>query len=251
MCQRFNARPGNNNKLLLNLDSGQVGELNCKAWICPECGQRKAHALYYGALKFFASNKGIRMLTLTATNRQHDVIEHARILSKAFTIFLKEIRRSKIFTDNEKGVRYMKVVECHKSGYIHFHVLIDRFLNVNLIRPLWNRALQLCGFAFDGRSLGAVNICLIPSAKAAAKYVVKYVLKAVKDVQNLINKWSKSGNTPIYTHFEKGSSWILLNVNDRGTVGLLNLLHISEKFQDSNDSRANELINLYNSMVFS
>lgn len=69
----------------------------------------------------------------------------------------------------EKAIVYVQVLECHKSGMPHFHLLIDRYIPIVWIRNCWQR-------------LGGghqVRIESIPVRNGAA-YISKYLAKQLQ-----------------------------------------------------------------------
>lgn len=79
---------------------------------------------------------------------------------------------------------YYWVAEKQLNGNIHFHVLIDRFINHVQIRTRWNDRLETLGYisAFEAKGLGrnpnSTDIQAIRNLAKSSDYVTKYTSKA-------------------------------------------------------------------------
>jgi len=96
--------------------------LYCKSWRCPYCGPKKA-AKIRKRISEKAQEHGLsRFLTLTldpATAPKPEGVAYTRDVWRKFRVYLK--RKFK------RNVSFISVVELHKSGRPHLHVLVDQF----------------------------------------------------------------------------------------------------------------------------
>lgn len=203
---------------VMNTNTGELKELNCKAWICPECGELKKKRMYVGMRDFFSRFKYRVMLTFSLSSRGVDAITHAKLISKAFSQFIKNLRRNKNLNEQTRNLKYVKVAEFHKSGYVHLHVIINQFAPVRKLQQLWEAAILYAGYTPERDKFCNVNFSKRHSAESAADYVCKYVLKAAKEINNLINSWSKSKSTPIFTKYIATDKWKLVLLLNTGQI---------------------------------
>ena len=218
MCVRTHHIRKLANKAIINISSGELKEISCNSWLCPECSKRKRAILYKGIKEYFCNSRYVRLWTFTASSANISIIDHTELMRKAFHVFLKYIRRHKSLSEVTKKFLYVRVVEFHKSGYIHFHLLIDKFLPQNIVAECWQRALLVARPAYTEGVNGFVFVRAQMSAKIAAGYVVKYVMKSVADGVRTIARWTKAKGTPIFARFKSNSTWLVLNYTSTGRL---------------------------------
>lgn len=136
--------------------------LTCKSWRCPSCGPKKA-AKIRKRISEKAQEHGLsRFLTLTldpATAPKPEDVTYIRDVWRKFRVYLK--RKFK------RNVSFISVVELHKSGYPHLHVLVDQYIPQAWISEAWS-------------SLGGGRIVYIEKVKDLQKigwYLGKYLTK--------------------------------------------------------------------------
>jgi len=115
---------GRSEELLVRLD--------CKTWGCAYCGPRKAKR-YKGAIRAIAERDGLnRFLTLTLDPRkiEGDPVRYLRQVFNKFRVYL--LRRY------GHSIKYITVLEFHKSGIPHLHVLVDRYIPQEWISQAWS-----------------------------------------------------------------------------------------------------------------
>ena len=99
----------------------------------------------------------------------------------------------------QKKCSYFRVAELHKSGYIHYHVCVNQFLPVKIIRNLWQQAVAYALGYYPSKAFANVNIKQISDAKTAAKYCAKYLKKGIAEQEyNDILRTSKSRDIPAF-----------------------------------------------------
>jgi|SRR5690242_9349245 len=109
----------------------QYVRLNCKCWACAYCGPKRAR-LYKHAIRRVAEELHLqRFLTLTLDPQKIEG-DPVRYLRSTFGKLRTYLRR-------KYGVapKYIAVLEFHKSGVPHLHVLIDRFIEQAWLSRAW------------------------------------------------------------------------------------------------------------------
>jgi hypothetical protein len=116
----------------LDGQSEKLIRLNCKTWACEYCGPRKAWR-YKQAIRAIAERHSLtRFLTLTLdpSKIEGDPVRYLRRVFNKFRVSL--LRKFKC------SVTYIAILEFHKSGIPHLHVLIDRFILQRWISESWS-----------------------------------------------------------------------------------------------------------------
>jgi hypothetical protein len=106
--------------------------LDCKTWDCAYCGPRKAWR-YKQAIRVIAERHSLtRFLTLTLdpSKIEGDPVRYLRRVFNKFRVSL--LRKFKC------TVTYIAILEFHKSGIPHLHVLIDRYVRQQWISESWS-----------------------------------------------------------------------------------------------------------------
>jgi hypothetical protein len=105
--------------------------VNCKSWNCSFCGPRRAKR-YKHAIRATAEALHLqRFLTLTLDPKKIEG-DPVRYLNAAFD-------KLRVYLKRQCGVapQYIRVLEFQKSGNPHFHILIDRYIDLEWIRKAW------------------------------------------------------------------------------------------------------------------
>ncbi len=134
--------------------------VNCKCWDCPYCGPRRAW-VYRNAIAAIAEQLSLcRFFTLTLDPKkiQGDPIRYLRRCFNHLRVYLH--RRY------GKSPTYISVLELHKSGIPHFHIIIDRYIEYEWLKQAWEAVGG--GFEVDIRFVDVQSI---------AKYLTKYLTK--------------------------------------------------------------------------
>ena len=90
----------------------------CKSWLCPVCRSQRARLLRYNLHCKVALFSEPRLVTLTLDSKKFGSPEDA----------YRYVRDNKFIPRFFRLVgvkKYVCVMECHKSGYPHWHCLID------------------------------------------------------------------------------------------------------------------------------
>lgn len=182
--------------------SGRQYRAKCGTWSCPVCGHQKRRRLVAATIRAFDQEKFLSLWTFTVSSGLGWTIdEHARVMLSAWRRFVVKVRQKWLGRITTQGLKMFRVVEQHKSGALHFHVLMNRFLNKERVKFLWMvcviRAAEAEGLEIPpDRKFSDANVAPSrnrgkPSAKAVACYVAKYVTKT------LAPHWSSnSGSVP-------------------------------------------------------
>lgn len=130
-------------------------------------------------------------ITLTLSeNQKHD---DQTIKKTLLDQFLSEIKR-------KYNIKYLFWrAEAQKNGNIHFHVIVDSFINFNDIRTIWNRIQKTQGYMsefkkkFGHEDAPSTHVKCVTNIKNFSEYIIKYATK-------------EEGNRPI-----KGKVWGMSN----------------------------------------
>jgi hypothetical protein len=105
---------------------------DCKTWDCAYCGPRKAWR-YKQAICTVAEQHHLnRLLTLTLDPRKikGDPVRYLRRVFNKFRVYLLRKHGS--------SIKYIAILEFHKSGVPHLHILLDRFIAQRWISAAWS-----------------------------------------------------------------------------------------------------------------
>lgn len=119
--------------------------------------------------------KGMGFLTLTLSAPQiHDDKEIKRVLLNGF---LQKLRRL------DEDFHFIWRAESQENGNIHFHLIIDIYIDKTVVRDMWNDTQEVLGYvsrfeAMHGhRNPPSTNITSVHSLNAIGEYVSKYIGK--------------------------------------------------------------------------
>lgn len=112
--------------------SRSLYRLNCKTWSCPYCGPRKAKRYRFLIGQIAEREQLTRFLTLTLDPSliEGDSVRYLRRVFNKFRLYLR--RKFGV------SVKYIAVLEFHKSGIAHLHLLVDRFIPWDWIKSSWS-----------------------------------------------------------------------------------------------------------------
>ncbi len=179
--------------------TGKVHFVKCKTYKCASCGTAKKIKIQQKLQEFLDTCDYIRMWTFTISSKFSSLEENAKLWSVAWRRFVTELRRCDELNVVQKRVSYFRVAEIHKSGFIHYHVCLNKFLPVQIIRALWRRCVAYALGYYPKNAFANVNIKLITESKTAAKYVSKYLEKGIAQAEySDILRTSKSRDIPAF-----------------------------------------------------
>lgn len=170
--------------------------LRCRSWNCDLCRpDRKAQLIAMAA-----AGSPTRFLTLTVNPKTgNDPADRLRLLSNAWRIIVKRIRREK----GPQACEYLAVVEETKNGEPHLHIL----LRSPYISQQWLS--KAMGELIDSP---IVDIRRIRSQREVIAYVAKYISKAPAQFGGAKRYWhSKVWEAPADSNHEVyepvGAGW--------------------------------------------
>jgi len=134
--------------------------LGCKCWACEYCGPKKARR-YKHLIRQLAEQEHLtRFMTLTLDPERikGDSVRYLRGVWNKFRLYLRRKYGSPI--------KYIAVLEFHKSGIAHLHVLVDRFIPQGSISESWS--------ALGG---GAIVDIRYVDVHRISRYLSKYLTK--------------------------------------------------------------------------
>lgn len=152
-----------------------AGHAWCKSWRCSRCAKKKASKLTARIERCPAT----KLLTLTMrpmpNATQVEMLDH---LNSSFRDLMKRLRRA----HPKASIRYVKVVELHKSGVPHLHVAMEApYINQRTIARHWR---ELTGSFI-------VDIRRIKPKGGAGRYLAKYLTKSDDQIAGR-RRWSAS-----------------------------------------------------------
>lgn len=154
-CGRFSVRGQ-----LPHSDETQFHRVNCKSWKCSYCGPRRAKRYKHAIRANAEAHRLQRFLTLTLDPKKVSG-DPIRYLNDAFAklrIYLLRAYRV--------SPQYIRILEFQKNGNPHFHILIDRYIDLEWIRKAWVAVGG--GFMVDIRLVDVHRI---------SRYLSKYLTK--------------------------------------------------------------------------
>ena len=196
--------------------TGNMHFVRCKTYKCESCGIAKKIKIQQKLNEFLESCDFIRMWTFTISSNFGSIAENSALWSKAWRRFVTELRRDFALSEKQRKTSYFRVAELHKSGYIHYHVCVNEYLPVQIIRALWQKCVAYALGYYPKTAFANVNIKQINNAATAAKYVSKYLEKGIAQAEySDILRTSKSRDIPPF--FPKRISvceFVVLNEKD-------------------------------------
>lgn len=205
--------PNCKSNLLINRETGEAIRVGCRRYDCPVCGRYRAFRLKKALQTYLKKWKMVRMMTLTyRTTIFRDSLQCANLSSRIYARFTTNLRRHPLASTYERGFQYIRVAEFTPKGFLHYHVLIDRFVRWEVCIESWVRAINSV-MGIEGNYIamsknthhtteereankklytGSVNFTTnrtckqmrhdgTMSEKDAAAYVTKYVTKACSE----------------------------------------------------------------------
>lgn len=218
---------------LEHVDTHERVPIVCNTYRCPVCGPIKVWRLKKALTNLFQSWKQIRFWTLTMKNDLFETSdEQYKVLMEAWRYFITYVRRSKALTKYQSQFRYVKIPEMHKSGYWHLHVVVDRYINREILQRIWERIIQ--EFLNRDSHVASIYIELIPNAKKAANYICKYITKSIHDKCPTKRFFSTSYHLCIFEKKEKSGNWFVVFLRESSSEKQYsNFINHERSFNDS------------------
>jgi hypothetical protein len=137
--------------------------LPCNSYFCASCAAKKQREIVERFEKF-KGKESWRFLTLTLQNNGSNTSENLKSFSGFFNNFMTTIRK------RYKGIKYLSVIEIGKSGNVHCHILINKYIWQPIASGLWKKA--------SGSFI--VHVEKVYNSVGCKKYISKYVSKFQK-----------------------------------------------------------------------
>jgi hypothetical protein len=186
----------------------------CKSIHCPHCSSLKARK-YFNRSKAILSSGNFRFLTLTSSSQTYSIHWHLQHMLDSWEFFIKELKKY------YPKLQYIRVIERHKSGYVHFHVCINTFIPQAQILKIW-RKYETKGFAY---------IISVPIERQA-KYICKYIVKqqwehdeTSKSIYEIGARIFQSSNVKVTNNYK--AEYYFANRYETSIEQVLSLLHQS------------------------
>lgn len=226
-----------------NTKTRQMFHVRCNTYACNMCGKTKIYKLQTALSAYFAQFDFIRLWTFTLSS---DIglskVEHFKTMQKCWNVFLKELRRTKSISAEElsrteigcnpkkcnsinlsnlqRSVQFVKVLEMHKSGFIHYHAMFTEFIPRRAVDYLWRRACfkvtGISGYLANAHVTGSKQNSnksaeyVLKQARASAFKVGKYVSKSFTLIGARVRRWSRSEKCALFPKLAKGSGDFIL-----------------------------------------
>lgn len=148
--------------------------LICKCWQCELCRE----ILQRKVIAKACAGQPDKFMTLTVNPRNHDnPTEAAHALKDAFQKLIRQLRREKPDAD----IQYLAVWERTKRGWPHLHVLM---------RSEYIPQKRIASFMEDAIGAPVVDIRGVGSVRQVARYVGKYLSKALEKFEGCQRHWN-------------------------------------------------------------
>ncbi len=176
------------------LSSIKFSPILCKSWTCPECSLKKAIKTKYLLKDVIILNKLDYSLTLTLDpkklppNIKTDKCNYTHTyITKIYNHFLTVLRRKKFsyydkskrkwesfsYKSSKEKLKYVWVIEFQGNGNAHMHILLNRFIPIEVIREVWT---QVGGGVM-------MKIERVKSVLGYSMYLTDYIVKGLKDTK--------------------------------------------------------------------
>ena len=125
-CGRFTIRGQ-----VPNSRATRFHRVNCKCWKCSYCAPRRAKRIKH-AIRETAERLQLRRFVTLTLNPSRIEGDPVRYVNGAFA-------KLRVYLQRHYGVspQYIRVLEFQKNGNPHFHILIDRYIEIEWIRNAW------------------------------------------------------------------------------------------------------------------
>jgi hypothetical protein len=175
-------------------------------------GQRrlkKKLEIWYEGIKVFNSSKEHviqhtkkEMVFLTVTlpaSQQHSDLEIKREILKPFMRILRE---------KFNTINYIWKAESQANGNIHFHIVIDVYIEKKIVTEIWNKCCESLSYVsrfeikFNHRNPPSTEIHMVKDFRTAMIYFQKYIVKSseYRLIEGAV--WKSSTNLKSLEYFE-------------------------------------------------
>jgi len=143
--------------------------------------------------------KKLRFVTLTLSDKQKDSDKFIR--RQMLNRFLQEIKRK------HQVKNYVYCSESQKNGNIHFHIVIDSYINYKKIQDIWNNIQSDNGYLenfekkYKHRKPNSTDIHRLNKIKNISAYLIKYFTKDENRRKIEGRLWGATDNLRELSHF--------------------------------------------------
>ena len=107
--------------------------VTCKCWECPRCGPRKANRYRKAIGQLAEAHRLNVMLTLTLDPKKLAGQDSTSYINRVFRHFRTYLKRKL-----QRAPQYIRILEYHKTGIAHLHVLIHGYIPQKWISDAWS-----------------------------------------------------------------------------------------------------------------
>lgn len=151
-----------------------VASLKCKRWSCPDCGPRRARDLRWRA------RRAEPTIFLTLTIRQ-GVYPTPEATARELVEGWRMLRQYLCRLLDRKSIPFLAVIEKHKSGWPHLHLLLrTKYIDRRLILEWWKAR----------NNSFIIDIEQVRDKALVGAYVSKYVAKQPHQYEGCKRYWS-------------------------------------------------------------
>jgi hypothetical protein len=195
------------NSFLINTETVKAVPAHCKAYHCKECGPIKASSLRKALTNYLSTWKTITFWTITIKQDVSlDLEKHHKALRECWRRFLIYVRRDLSLSPKCRKMLFIKVVEEHTNGYIHYHLACNTFFPYENANYIWNNIVEKVT-GIKGKN-GNIHIKAIPNPKKIASYITKYIVKMSLKLAIKLRRYSKSNGIKLFPVKTNSPNWI-------------------------------------------
>jgi len=199
---------------------GEKYRIPCTTYGCKKHGWKRKKRLVDALTNWLSKLSHIRFWTFTVSSK---IAESSSLFNELFVKiwhrFITELRRTKLLSEKQRKVDYVKVYELHKSGKLHVHLFFSDYLPRQIIERLWDYSIRKVtkfdefaetDFPSHKVKLGNTFVKGMKSAKFGANYVAKYVVKMAQYKNSIVRSWSKSSKVSIFPSGKKNEFMVVV-----------------------------------------
>jgi hypothetical protein len=251
MCTR------SGNCYLINITSKKAIQAHCKAFHCPECGPIKAVKLRKSIYNYVSTWKFIAFWTITIKQHKSFTIEtHKKHLKECWRRFLNNLRRNKSLTPEQRNMKFIKVVEEHKNGFIHYHLATDVFIWYVELNNIWRSVIEIVT-GIGGKN-GNIHCKGFNNPEKVSGYLTKYIVKMARNLAYEMRRYSKSNDITLFPRKITVNNWIYAVFQGQSVDEAINehyrvldiLVYNKHKFPRDDRNLINNIINDFQSEIW-
>ena len=190
----------------INKETGEKVKFYCKQWKCPRCGKTKQKKLINDVKQAAQDYKLFRFVTITlpAELRSEDFTTQNKYIKDSWSKLRKRLARK------YKGFRYIWILERHKDGTPHMHILVSHYIPQRTLS-------DICAEVGLGK---IVDIRRVKDNKIAS-YIAKYVAKDVSVLPKAVRRFNFSKGIRIVLKLVSTGKWLLMELScGHGAAGM-------------------------------